>query len=181
MRWLVFGRVCASHKSVVVEELSACMHQSQTHVAASIMSCAVVPAALFLKSRSGSSFNLQNHTRNIRSYANLGLPSPALVLPSPALTCQCLGNVCSKTHMRKRTQVMILDESNYEKFSANPKDETVRGCQEERVLNTQTTCFSLQTKKCRTHPDATHANAHVNYTHVVIRCGEHSPGSCLLR
>ena len=121
------------------------------------------------------------HSLVCQSWPALARPRLALALPSPALTCQCLGNVCSKTHMRKRTQVMILDESNYEKFSANPKDETVRGCQEERVLNTQTTCFSLQTKKCRTHPDATHANAHVNYTHVVIRCGEHSPGACLLR
>jgi hypothetical protein len=153
------------------------------------MSCAVIPAASVFEVAIMQSTKVHTQLSLVCQFwpalacprLALARPRLALALPSLVLACHRLGHVCSKAHTRKRTQVMILDESNYEKFSANPKDETVRGCQEERVLNTETTCFSLQTKKCRTHPEATHPNKHVNYTHVVIRCGEHSPGSCLLR
>ena len=74
-----------------------------------------------------------------------------------------------------------MDDDNYAKFVANLKDETVRGCEEEPFLNKMTNCFSMQSKKCKTHRDAAHPGQHVNYTHVVIQCEESTLGACMLR
>ena len=75
---------------------------------------------------------------------------------------------------------MILDDVNYDKFVEYPKDKAVQGCEEVPSLNKRTNCFSLQSKKCKTHPDAVHPGQHVNYTHVVVQC-EESAGACMLR
>ena len=48
-------------------------------------------------------------------------------------------------------KVMIMDNENWFRYLNNPQDTTVASCKEEVKLNTATNCFSLQTRKCKTH------------------------------
>jgi hypothetical protein len=48
-------------------------------------------------------------------------------------------------------KVMIMDDENWFRYLNNSQDKTVESCKEEVKLNTAINCFSLQTRKCKTH------------------------------
>jgi hypothetical protein len=73
-------------------------------------------------------------------------------------------------------KVMIMDDENWFRYLNNSQDKTVESCKEEVKLNTAINCFSLQTRKCKTHKHPRNPKLLVNYTHVVIECEEHKIG-----
>lgn len=78
-------------------------------------------------------------------------------------------------------KVMIMDDENYDIWVENHQDEKVEKCTEEKVLNKHTSCFSLQTTKCKQHKLSVKDSKQkilVNYTRVVIECED--LGDCML-